>query len=53
MCIWYSPEEDSIKESTKEDGFLFKDEEGEFHMWVSKDKWKLFVPVKYYYIGEL
>jgi hypothetical protein len=31
--LWYSPEENNVKEGLREDGYIFKDDVGEFHMW--------------------
>jgi len=53
QSIWYSPEEDKIRLSTREDGYIFKDEFGEFHCWLSMDLYKAYKQVKYYYIGKL
>lgn len=55
--VWYSPERDEIVVSTKESGFLFKDEYGEFHLLYHIGcnccQHKPFNVKPYYLIGEL
>lgn len=55
--VWYSPEWNEIKVSKKSDGFLFKNEHGQFHSCYrvnrSLDSNYEFKTASFYLIGEL
>lgn len=53
--VWYSPKWDQIIVDTKESGFLFKNENGEFHVYynINDPKRKPFEIAEFYLIGEL
>lgn len=52
--VWYSPERDDIAIATKESGFLFKNEDGEFHLrYLLNDYIHAFKTYKYFLVGEL
>lgn len=54
LCVWYSPELDQIMECTREDGFMFKNEEGPFHLnYLLNDREHPFRTYEFYFIGEL
>ena len=55
LHVWYSPELDMIVESTKESGYLFKDESGELHLHfnLSSPLYRPFHVFKFYLVGEL
>jgi hypothetical protein len=54
LCVWYSPELDMIMECTRDDGFMFRNEEGEFHLnYLLHDKIHPFKTYEFYLVGEL
>lgn len=53
VYLFYSPELDMIVEGFREDGYMFKDEEGDFHLKYNLDTNKAFKNYKFYVIGEL
>lgn len=53
--VWYSPKWNEIRIAKKEDGYLFKDEEGFLHLCynIGNPLRKPFETVSFYLIGEL
>jgi len=50
MSVWYSPKWNILREAKRDEGFIFKNEHGEFHLCYKYSNLKL---ANFYYIGEL
>lgn len=51
-CVWYSPERDEFHIASRSSGFVFKDENGEFHL-IRCECCEPFDFKPYFLIGEL
>lgn len=53
LSVWYSPEWDELRLAPKSDGFLFKNDIGEFHLcYRLKHPFNPTRLTEFYYIGE-